>query len=216
LQKSNGEFYLILWQEANSWDNEGKHDIKVDDLNVTVNLNTPISHAEVYKPKEKGSPILVQDAPSGGRLNNLTVGVPDHPLIIKLVANGASTSGGSNNSGGSSNNSGSGSDNSGGGSDNSGGGSESEQAVQAYQERDFGGRSQNFSVAQGVFRADAGDFKAVPTNQISSLKVPEGLVAYVCDTEDQEGCQIFTAGEYAYVGDNINNKISYMEVLPAE
>ncbi len=217
LQKSNGEFYLILWQEANSWDNEGKRDIKVDDLNVTVNLNTPISRAEVYKPKEKGSPILVQDAPSGGRLNNLTVGVPDHPLIIKLLPNGVSTSSNSsNNSGGGSNNSGGGSDNSGSGSDNSGGGSESEQAVEAYQKRDFGGRYQSFSVAQSVFRADAGDFKAVPTDQISSLKVPQGLVAYVCDTENQEGCQTFTAGDYAYVGDDINNKISYMEVLPVE
>lgn len=201
LQKSNGEFYLILWQEARSWDNDSKTDINVNDLNVTVNLNTPISHAEVYKPLDSGSSILSQNAPSGGSLNSLTVQVPDHPLIIKLVPSGVSiSSAGSNNSGGGSSNSASG----------------SEQAVVAYQKKDFGGRSQSFSLAQGVFRADRGDFKSVRDNQISSMKVPNGLVAYVCDTEAQEGCQTFTAGDYAYVGNDINNKISYMEVLPAE
>lgn len=208
LQKSNGEFYLILWQEARSWDNDSKTDINVNDLNVTVNLNTPISHAEVYKPLDSGSSILSQNAPSGGSLNSLTVQVPDHPLIIKLVPSGVSiSSAGSNNSGG-------GSSNSGGGSSNSASGSE--QAVVAYQKKDFGGRSQKFSLAQGVFRADRGDFKSVRDNQISSMKVPNGLVAYVCDTEAQEGCQTFTAGDYAYVGNDINNKISYMEVLPAQ
>ncbi len=192
LQKSNGEFYLILWQEAHSWNNDSKKDIAVGDRQIKVNLQTSINHAEVYVPKNSVSPILTSDAPSGGRLSDLTVSVPDHPLIIKLVPNGASTSVSSK------------------------GGSNSAQVV-AYRQPNFGGVSQSFSLSPGVYRADKGAFNIVGNDAISSMRVPQGLAAYVCENESQQGlCRTFKAGEYAYVGNDIDNKISYMKVLRSQ
>ena len=85
LQKSNKEFYLILWQEARSWNNDSKKEIPVGNRQIKINLETRINRAQVYVPKDSGSPILTHNAPSGGRLQDLTVSVPDHPIVIKLV-----------------------------------------------------------------------------------------------------------------------------------
>ena len=79
LQKSSGEFYLIMWQDATSWDAENKKDISVSKQQVTVNLNTSISKAEVYEPKTSTTPQQTANAPS-----KLELGVPDHPLVVKL------------------------------------------------------------------------------------------------------------------------------------
>lgn len=85
LQKSSGEFYLILWQDAQSWNDANEKDVAVANREITVNLNTFISKAEVYEPKNSTTSILTSNAPSGDRLEQLVVSVPDHPLVIKLV-----------------------------------------------------------------------------------------------------------------------------------
>lgn len=85
LQKSNGEFYLILWQDAESWNDPEEKDIPVASREVTVNLNTSISKAEVYQPKNSTTSTSTYNANSGDRLTKLVVSVPDHPLVIKLV-----------------------------------------------------------------------------------------------------------------------------------
>lgn len=205
LQKSKGEFYLILWQEVRSWDNDSKKDISVGDRQIKVNLATNIKRAEVYVPRDSGSPKLTQDAPSGGRLSDITVSVPDHPLIIKLVPSSVSTS--NSNSGG----------NGGSNSGSNSGGSQSQSAVTAYQNSNFNGNSQSFPVSSDGYAANRGQLNSVGNDQISSLRVPEGYIAYVCANESQEGqCKIFSAGNHSFVGNDLNDKISYMEVLPAE
>ena len=227
LQKSKGEFYLILWQEVRSWDNDNKKEIPVGNREIKVNLATNISRAEVYVPKDSGSPTLTQDAPSGGRLSDLTVSVPDHPLIIKLVPNGVSSSGSNNggssnggsSTGGSSNGGSSTGGSNSGGSSNGGsstggsnsGGSESKPVVTAYQHSNFGGTSQTFST--GVYAANKGNFNIVGNDQISSLRVPQGYVAKVCENETQQGvCRTYEAGDHTSVGSDLNDKISYMEI----
>lgn len=85
LQKSSGEFYLILWQDAESWNDPEEKDIPVANREITVNLNTSISKAEVYEPKNSTASTSTYNANSGDRLTKLTVSVPDHPLIIKLT-----------------------------------------------------------------------------------------------------------------------------------
>lgn len=84
LQKSSGEFYLIVWQEVKSWDNENKKDIGIAKREINLNLNTAISQAKIYDPKNSTSPILTPSS-SGDRLNQLTIAVPDHPLVIELI-----------------------------------------------------------------------------------------------------------------------------------
>ncbi len=79
LQKSNGEFYLILWQEARSWDNVNKKDIEVPMRKVTLNLNTTITRSSEYKPFYGPEELWPKSNP-----RQLTLYVRDHPLIIKL------------------------------------------------------------------------------------------------------------------------------------
>jgi len=79
LQKSNGAFYLILWQELPSFDLQQKVDISVPQVQVTVNLNTAIGQATIYDPSTSTAPLSQSSNPS-----QLSLNVPDSPLVIQL------------------------------------------------------------------------------------------------------------------------------------
>jgi len=90
LQKSDGSFYLVLWVDGSSYNfsnyfaNIGS-DANVAPQAVTLTLNTPISQATTYLP--------LTSTNSTGQFTNptqLSLSVPDHPLIIKLTP-GANT-----------------------------------------------------------------------------------------------------------------------------
>ena len=85
VQKSNGEFYLIVWQEVKSWDHTNKKDIAVAERNVTLTLNSVISKAVAYQPINSITALWQSTSPSSGRLDQMTLSVPDHPLVIKLT-----------------------------------------------------------------------------------------------------------------------------------
>lgn len=88
-----------------------------------------------------------------------------------------------------------------------------QQLVKVYQHANFGGRSQRFS--PGVYRADRGDLNIVGNDTVSSLQVPAGLVARVCEHEDAGLCREYGPGDHDYVGDDLNDKISYIVVRQA-
>lgn len=84
LQKSDGTFYLILWQEVMSYNvNVTPH---VDIVNATVpvqlTLNTAIRQADVYQPDVSTLSSATYANPS-----TITLNVPDQLLIVKLVPN---------------------------------------------------------------------------------------------------------------------------------
>lgn len=85
LQKSSGEFYLILWQDANCWNEENEKDVTVGEREIAINLKTSISSAEIYEPKNSSQPTKTYTAEGGDRLQQVTVSVPDRPIIVKLV-----------------------------------------------------------------------------------------------------------------------------------
>ncbi len=73
LQKSNGDFYLVLWLEISSTD--------VDEFaQVRISFATPISRAEVYSPTESTNIVQTFQNPSSIDLN-----IPDKILIVKLA-----------------------------------------------------------------------------------------------------------------------------------
>ncbi len=80
LQKRDGKFYLILWQEVSSFDLETKQNIVVSDQPITINLKIPMVAATIYQPLKSIKPIQQWRNPQ--RLN-LTI--PDHPLIVELM-----------------------------------------------------------------------------------------------------------------------------------
>lgn len=79
LQKSSGDFYLLVWQEVPSFDREKRQDIDVSPAQVTLTLQTPIGSAATFLPGQSGA---VQKTWS--RPKTLTLSVPDEILVVRL------------------------------------------------------------------------------------------------------------------------------------
>ncbi|NEZ67644.1 hypothetical protein D0962_33620 [Leptolyngbyaceae cyanobacterium CCMR0082] len=80
LQKRDGRFYLILWQEVPSFDVSNKRDISVPTQAVTVRLTTAIRSASLYQP--------LRSTDATARYNNprsLVLNVADEPLVVELA-----------------------------------------------------------------------------------------------------------------------------------
>lgn len=79
LQKQDGRFYLILWQEVPSFDLSSQQDIAVPLQGVKVTLNTPISFVNLYQPLQAATPTVQYSNPQSIVLN-----VSDAPLVMEL------------------------------------------------------------------------------------------------------------------------------------
>lgn len=83
LQKQDGRFYLILWQEVPSFDLSSQNDIVVPYQTVTLKLDTAITTAKLYQPLQSVSPTAQYTSPK-----SLVVTVNDAPLVVELVPAG--------------------------------------------------------------------------------------------------------------------------------
>jgi glucose/arabinose dehydrogenase len=86
------------------------------------------------------------------------------------------------------------------------------QEVKVYRDSNFAGVSQSFPATPGVYKANQGDLNIVGNDAISSLSVPSGTVVRVCQHETGGLCREYTAGDYNYVGSDLDNMISFIEV----
>ncbi|MEH1943152.1 MAG: sugar dehydrogenase [Nostoc sp.] len=84
--------------------------------------------------------------------------------------------------------------------------------VQVYRDANFTGISQSFPITPGVYKANQGNLNVIGNDTISSLRVPPNTVVRVCQHETGGLCREFSAGDYAYVGDDFNDLISFIEV----
>lgn len=73
LQKSTGDFYLVLWQGVDSTTNPAPQ-------SVTLNLLSPIQQADTYLPNQSTQVISQTLTPK-----QVTLSVPDEPLVIRLA-----------------------------------------------------------------------------------------------------------------------------------
>lgn len=80
LQKRNGEFDLILWQDAKGYDTKSKKKISIPSNKVTLDLNTPIKSAKTYLPLNSTTAFKSYSNPT-----RIDLSVPDHPLVIQLT-----------------------------------------------------------------------------------------------------------------------------------
>ncbi len=88
----------------------------------------------------------------------------------------------------------------------------SSQQVKVYRDRNFAGVSQSFPTTPGIYKANQGDLNIVGNDTISSLRVPAGTVVRVCQNETGGLCREYSAGDYSYVGNDLDNKISFIQV----
>ena len=79
LQKSNGKFYLVLWQETAGFDVNTKKPIKVPMQKVQLVLGQTITQAKLYSLKNYAKTAKQYKNPQ-----KIPLSVPDQPLIIEL------------------------------------------------------------------------------------------------------------------------------------
>lgn len=82
LQKQDGKFYLILWQEVYGYNVDTKQYISVSSQKVSVTLNTSISKATTYVPNDSSSFKSSQTYPK-----QLDIDVSDRLVVIELASN---------------------------------------------------------------------------------------------------------------------------------
>ena len=80
LQKSNGNYYLLLWQEVSSFDLKTQKDIHNPSLPVTVRFKEPIRGAETFLLTKGLSPLQ-----TWGKTSVLKLQAPDQILVVKLI-----------------------------------------------------------------------------------------------------------------------------------
>jgi hypothetical protein len=79
LQKSDGQFFLILWQEVSSYDSKKQQDIAVSPLPVTLTLDHSVRNISTYEPT-----VQAQLQHVYANVAKVSLEVPDHPLVIQI------------------------------------------------------------------------------------------------------------------------------------
>jgi len=80
LEKSNGDFYLLMWQEVQSYDLKTHQDVSPKDTPIILQLDEPIAEASALRPSEgsQGHPLAINNG-------CIHLSVPDEVIIIKLT-----------------------------------------------------------------------------------------------------------------------------------
>jgi Secretion system C-terminal sorting domain len=84
-QKSNGKYYLVIWQEAKSYTIKTKKDIVVPDRVITLNFNSTIGTVKTYRPAPSpiGNGLTAINTYTNPTAVNLSV--PDQLLIVEIT-----------------------------------------------------------------------------------------------------------------------------------
>jgi hypothetical protein len=80
LQKSNGEFDLILWREVSSFDVRKQKDIDGPPAATVLKLARTAKQVTLYEPVIQSAPIK-----SFSNTTDISIAIPDHPLVIAIV-----------------------------------------------------------------------------------------------------------------------------------
>ncbi len=80
LQKRDGRFYLILWQEISSFDVEAKQDISNAAEPMAISFTNPPKNINVYFPMNSAA--ASQTVQNTQQIN---VAVPDHPVVLEVT-----------------------------------------------------------------------------------------------------------------------------------
>jgi Ca-dependent carbohydrate-binding module xylan-binding len=80
LEKSNGTFDIVVWNEAVDWNYQIKSDVAVAPTAVTVNLGESYQTVQIYDPLSGSSPIS-----TFSNVSSIPLIVTDHPLIIQVL-----------------------------------------------------------------------------------------------------------------------------------
>jgi hypothetical protein len=80
LQKRDGVFYLVLWNQASVWSPRRRVDLDPPDRRVTLALEQPIARADLYRPNDSAVPVRTARG-----LTELTLPVSEEITVVRLV-----------------------------------------------------------------------------------------------------------------------------------
>ena len=80
LEKSNGEFYLILWQEVPSFDTRRQVEINNALATADLTLTAKAKSVTLYEPTLQAAPVRSYSAGT-----KFSIEIPDHPLVIQIL-----------------------------------------------------------------------------------------------------------------------------------
>ena len=84
MEKSDGTYWLAIWNEARLSGPKSSADISVADHTVTLNLASTAGEVTVYDPMTGTSAVQ-----SVANAQTVSVSVPDHPILVEINGTGA-------------------------------------------------------------------------------------------------------------------------------
>jgi hypothetical protein len=80
LQRSDGDFFIIFWQEVQSYDYEKQQEITVSSRTITLTLAHSVQTLTTYEPTTQARPLQVYT-----NATSVSLEIPDHPLVVKIT-----------------------------------------------------------------------------------------------------------------------------------
>lgn len=80
LEKSDGVYDLVLWQEVSSYDTHQHSDITNAAVDVTLNLARSAQNITTYEPALQENPVR-----SWSEVKSVSLEIPDHPLVVEIT-----------------------------------------------------------------------------------------------------------------------------------
>jgi hypothetical protein len=80
LQKSTGEFDLVLWQDVPSYNEKAQTDIATQRRHATLTLNRKALSVALYEPVVQSQPVRTYTDTA-----QVALEIPDHPLVIRIA-----------------------------------------------------------------------------------------------------------------------------------
>jgi len=79
LEKANGTYDLVLWQEVSSYDVKRHVDLDHPARSVTLTLERAARTVTAYEPVMQAAPIRTWT-----QVKSVPLAIPDHPLVVEI------------------------------------------------------------------------------------------------------------------------------------
>jgi hypothetical protein len=79
MEKSNGAYDIVVWNEPQIWNESTGTEITAPTVNVNVQLGQTYSDVEVFDPLAAATPIETLS-----NVSSVQLGITDHPLIVEI------------------------------------------------------------------------------------------------------------------------------------
>jgi hypothetical protein len=80
LQKRNGDFYLVLWNDAVNWNQPADHQILAEPVPISVQFSKAVGSVKVYEPLYGGTQVIALY----GNTSGIRLDLPDHPVVLEI------------------------------------------------------------------------------------------------------------------------------------